>query len=76
MNNPTATVIRSNDTVLGDSFQLQIAQCERSSQLSQQSTAETTPQVRIAENTDEHVVLEVTCPCGRKSYVKCEYANT
>jgi hypothetical protein len=32
------------------------------------------PSVRIAQNHAEYAVLEVTCPCGRTTYVRCDYA--
>jgi hypothetical protein len=35
-----------------------------------------TPQVRIVQNHPEFVVIEVTCSCGTKMNVKCEYADT
>ena len=74
MSDSTATVIRRNDTAMEDPFHFQIEQCAQPSQPGHTPPV-ATPQVRIAENTGEHVVLEITCCCGTKSYVKCEYAN-
>lgn len=34
------------------------------------------PQARIVENSSEFTVIEVTCSCGRKTHLKCQYANT
>ncbi len=34
------------------------------------------PQVQIVENQAGFAVLEVTCSCGVKSYIKCEYQDT
>ena len=31
------------------------------------------PRVRILENHQEYAVLEVTCTCGNKAHVKCQY---
>jgi len=31
---------------------------------------------RIIENHQEFAVLEVTCSCGRKIYLKCEYGGS
>lgn len=31
------------------------------------------PSARIAQNHPEYAILEVTCPCGRTTYVRCEY---
>ena len=36
--------------------------------------ASATPQVSIVENQPEFAVIEVTCSCGTKTYVRCEYA--
>jgi hypothetical protein len=75
MSHSTTVVIRRDDTVLEDPFLLQIGQCEQLPQLNQ-APAMTAPQACILENTGEYVVLEVTCACGRKSHVKCEYATS
>ena len=31
--------------------------------------------VRILENHREYALIEVTCPCGRKMALRCEYAG-
>ncbi len=36
--------------------------------------ASATPQVNIVENQPEFAVIEITCSCGTKTYVRCEYA--
>ena len=33
-----------------------------------------TPQVRMIENHPEFAVIEITCSCGTKTYLRCEYA--
>jgi hypothetical protein len=33
------------------------------------------PQARVIENHQEFAILEVTCSCGRKIHLKCEYAD-
>jgi hypothetical protein len=32
--------------------------------------------VRIVESHPEYAVIEVTCPCGRTTHVRCDYAQT
>ena len=32
--------------------------------------------VRILENQNEYAVVEVTCSCGRKTIIRCDYAGT
>ena len=75
MSHSTATVIRRQDTVMDDPFHFQVGLCEQPS-LPGQALPATAPQVRVAENHAEYVILEVLCGWGRKSYVKCEYSNT
>lgn len=31
------------------------------------------PQVRIVENNGEYAVMEITCACGTKTQVRCDY---
>jgi hypothetical protein len=31
------------------------------------------PSVRIAENHADYAVIEVTCACGKTTYIRCEY---
>jgi hypothetical protein len=31
--------------------------------------------VRILENQNEYAVMEVTCSCGRKTIIRCDYAG-
>ena len=33
------------------------------------------PRVRIAQNQAEYAVLEVTCSCGQKIHVRCDYGT-
>ena len=32
--------------------------------------------IRITENHAEYALVEVTCSCGKTTYVRCEYAPT
>jgi hypothetical protein len=40
------------------------------------SPALAAPKVRIVENQPEFAVIEVTCCCGMKTNLKCEYAGS
>jgi hypothetical protein len=31
------------------------------------------PRIRIAENHPDYAIVEVTCSCGRTTYVRCDY---
>lgn len=39
------------------------------------SPASAAQQVRIVENHPEFAVIEVTCSCGKRTYLRCEYAG-
>jgi len=39
------------------------------------STALTTPQVCVVQSHAQFAVIEVTCSCGTKTLVRCEYAD-
>ena len=32
------------------------------------------PTVRVAQDRAEYAVIEVTCPCGQTTYIRCDYA--
>jgi hypothetical protein len=34
------------------------------------------PQAQIVENHPDHAVIEVTCSCGAKVHLRCDYAGT
>ena len=39
------------------------------------NTVASEPQARIIENQPEYAVIEVTCSCGTKVCLKCEYSD-
>lgn len=41
----------------------------------EQGAALSAPQVRIIESHQEYTILEATCSCGNKIYLKCEYGD-
>ncbi|UCG46220.1 MAG: hypothetical protein JSU94_12020 [Phycisphaerales bacterium] len=67
-------ILKSTDVEMTGRFLLEIQALPPSSQ-SEKLPAPGIPEARIVENHPEFVVLEITCACGRKSYVKCEYAT-
>ena len=34
------------------------------------------PRARIVENSADYAVLEITCGCGAKTHVRCDYSDT
>ncbi len=61
-------VLKASDIKLNGQFRLDIAQDSprRTKDLSK-------PQVRITESHPDFAVVEVTCCCGSKTYVRCDY---
>ena len=67
-------ILKSNDVKLEGQFHLDAANVGLDSP-KQQVTPLSAPQVRILENHPEYAVIEVTCSCGTKMSLKCEYAG-
>ena len=42
---------------------------------SQPKTNNVPAQVRVVENTNDFAVIEITCSCGTKTLLKCQYPN-
>jgi len=34
---------------------------------------DSTDQVRIVENCPQYTIIEITCACGKTSYIRCEH---
>ena len=68
-------ILKSNDVKLEGQFQLDVTKAG-SGMPGQQVAASSTPQVRVVENNPEYAVIEVTCGCGRKMSLQCDYAGT
>ena len=67
-------ILKSNEVRLEGRLQLNLAQAESS--LAQGGhRASATQQVRIVENQAEFAVIQMTCSCGTKTYLRCEYTT-
>jgi len=67
-------ILKSNDVKLEGQFHLEVTNA--GSHLSKpQAAALSEPHVRVLENHLQYAVIEVTCGCGRKMSLKCEYAT-
>ena len=68
----TRRILKANEVAFRDPFHLDLdpavspAGPESSSDVAGAS-------VRIAQNHPQYAVIEVTCPCGRTTYIRCEY---
>jgi len=67
-------ILKSNDVRLEGRFNLEVTNAG-SNVPKQQVAASAEPQVRVLENNPQYAVIEVTCCCGRKTSLKCEYAK-
>ncbi len=66
-------ILKADDIKLEGQFHLDVAQ-QGPIQQKEKSAVLSTPQVRIMENNSEFAVIEVTCCCGSKTYLRCDYA--
>ena len=66
-------ILKGSDVRLEGTFRLDVPSAGPSPQT--HNTPSAVPQVRIAENHPEYAVIEITCSCGKKSYVRCQYNN-
>jgi hypothetical protein len=67
-------ILKSKDVILKGRIQLGTAQTSHKAAKSH-SSALVSPQVRIVEKHPEFAVIEITCSCGTKTHVKCEYTE-
>lgn len=69
-------ILKCEDVELEGNYLLEIPQITCSAGEPRKKNAVTvTPQVRILESHPEYAVMEVTCSCGTKMSLKCEYAG-
>jgi len=66
-------ILKSNDVKFQGRLQLDMANISTRA-TKKQNSALAAPQVRIVEKHSEFAVIEITCSCGTKTHLKCEYA--
>lgn len=67
-------ILKSDDVKFEGQYHLDVAQAV-SSLPQHTGTTLAAPQVRILENHPEYAVIEVTCSCGTRTCLRCEYAG-
>jgi len=67
-------ILKSEDCKLEGQFHLDATQAGLGLRR-QKIAASSAPQVRMLENTPEYAVIEITCSCGARISVRCEYAD-
>lgn len=70
----TGRVIKADDVKVQGVFHLDNRQPARKP-ANLAGSAAAVPQVRVAEQTADFAVLEITCCCGTKMHVRCEYKD-
>ncbi len=69
-------ILKSDDVELDGQYHLDLAPEESGAcEPAHTGAIASSPQARIVENHPEHAVVEVTCSCGAKVYLKCEYSG-
>ena len=74
MEKAAGRILKGNDVKLEGCFRLDAGQSSPGS-ANQRNAGSVPAQVRITENHPEFAVIEVTCGCGAKTHIKCEYTN-
>jgi hypothetical protein len=75
MRNATGRILKSSDVKVEGKFTLDVMQIASGSS-KQASKPLVEPQVSIVERKSEFSVIEITCSCGEKMKLRCEYAGT
>ena len=65
-------ILKGEDVKIEGRFQLTAEQLGRS-QPQQGNTVSVSPTVRIVEKQSEYAIIEITCSCGRKTTLRCDY---
>ena len=73
MTKSAARILKADDIKLDGRFQLNISQSEPPP-LKDESKPFVAPQARIIDKQAEFAVIEITCSCGIKTHLRCEYA--
>jgi len=67
-------VIKSNDVKLEGQIRLDVCQGDTGS-ANERSVISTPAQASVVEHHPEFAVIEVTCSCGTKMHIRCEYTD-
>jgi hypothetical protein len=74
MKKTAGRILKSSDVKLEGRFHLDAGRIAPG-RTRGKNAALTTPQVRIVESHPEFGVIEITCSCGTKTYLRCEYSG-
>jgi len=74
MSKATGYIIKADSVRLQGRIQLGAA-VGRTAPSKDKNAISTPSQAHIVETSPEYAVIEVTCSCGARTYIKCEYAS-
>ena len=69
----TRRILKADEVALRDPFRLDLAPTALSA--GPEFPAAAGPSVRIAQSHPQYAIIEVTCPCGRTTSIRCEYSE-
>lgn len=73
MKSTTGNVLKADHVKLEGQLQLDLVTAQPDIPKAQ-NAASAAPRARILENQPEFAIIEITCPCGTKTNLRCEYA--
>jgi hypothetical protein len=68
----TRRILKADEVAFRDPFHLDLNPVVPPAGIEAPSAA-AGPSVRIAQNHPQYAIIEVTCPCGKATYIRCEY---
>ena len=74
MAQPANRILKSDEVEIEGRLNLDADTAGQTQQNGRHATAGIT-KVRILENQNEYAVMEVTCSCGRKTVIRCDYSR-
>jgi len=74
MDSPKGHILKSNNVKLEGQFRLDAEQTP-ADLAHRRDASSASAQVRIVENHPEFAVMEVTCRCGIKTHIRCQYTD-
>jgi hypothetical protein len=74
MTQSTSRILKSCDVEVEGRFHLDFGHSPASAQNNRNLTGGAA-KVKMLENQNEYAVMEITCPCGRKTVIRCDYGN-
>ena len=74
MTETSGRILKGDDVELEGQYHLGLVQDEfEKNGPAQANAVVAAPQAQVIENHPDHAVIEVTCSCGTKVYLRCDY---